>query len=125
MPIEVTWGNAEQTLIVMTFDGDWDWYAFYHAAGLVTRMMVTVPHPVDIILDLTRSRHNPPDFPVHAARPSFHRRNVGVVVAIQRDEFSLASQIPRFVPQRSRIYGSVIYTHSHTEAQAVLKRRSA
>jgi hypothetical protein len=81
--IQVAWATREQTLIHAAFHGDWDWYAFYAAAGEIARFMVTVQFPVDVILDLRDSPPVSPDFVNRARFASFYRRNVGTVVIVQ------------------------------------------
>ena len=125
MATHVMWGNPDKTLIYVILEGRWDWRDFYRAAGEVTNLMVTVPHRVNIILDLRRSRRTPSDFPFHAAQPSFHRRNVGSVIVVQRD----TSAFPHFLrPSRFRQppeYGNVVYARSLNEAHALINHRPA
>ena len=83
MSIQVIWANREQTLIQAAFQGDWDWYAFYAAAGEIARLMVTVQYPVDVVLDMRASLPVPPDLVNRARLSSFYRRNIGTVVIVQ------------------------------------------
>jgi hypothetical protein len=55
MPISVTWDNAEQTVICLTFDGRWTWDDYHTAASEISAMLNSVNHRVDLIVDFRTS----------------------------------------------------------------------
>lgn len=83
MAILIQWFDQQQTAVHAIFTGAWDWHEFYAAAGQMVHVMTTMPHPVDILLDLTDSSPAQADFIIRAERASFYRRNTGTVVLIQ------------------------------------------
>jgi hypothetical protein len=120
MSIQATWGSQDKTRIHVTFLGDWDWYDFYAAAGDITRLMMTVNHPVDVIMDMQASKPVPPDFAVHLGRTALRRPNLGAIVLVQPG--SAPQQVHGIVHRLSggsRRSGEMTYAANREEAQAV------
>jgi hypothetical protein len=55
MGITAVWDNDEKTIIRYIYDGSWTWDDFYTAFGQAYKMIDTVNHRVDIIVDVRMS----------------------------------------------------------------------
>lgn len=125
MAIDVSWGNEEQTLIHVTFTGNWTWYEFYAAAGTISQHMESAPRPVDIILDMQNSVPVPPDLMLHMQRVEFFSLLNGVAIVVQKDaaKQSLAERIAALV--QHNITRKVVYANDLYEAQTLITRQPA
>ncbi len=59
MGITVAWGDEQQTLICMTYQGHWSNEEFRNAGMQVVLMMRTVSHPIYIVNDFSTSEIAP------------------------------------------------------------------
>jgi len=50
MPVTPHWGNADHTVIFLTYEKPWDWPAFDAAVVDLNAMLDTVHHPVDMLI---------------------------------------------------------------------------
>lgn len=66
MPIEVSWGNDEETLIVWKLLGRWEIEDFLEAVDLTRMMLDHVAGQVNVIVDRRRSMDVPAGLMVHA-----------------------------------------------------------
>lgn len=56
MGILTRWDNREQTMILLEFESEWTWADLEAAIEATDRLIVSVAHPVDILIDLEGSR---------------------------------------------------------------------
>ena len=68
MGIRVVWYDAEKTIIVWEFDGEWEWQDYHAAINTAVVMIKSVDHVVDSIMDLRRNRALPPNALVQGKR---------------------------------------------------------
>jgi hypothetical protein len=61
MSIWIGWDNTQRTLIRQVFTADWSGDDLLLAERELHRMLATVSHRVDVILDFERSRNGVPD----------------------------------------------------------------
>jgi hypothetical protein len=61
MGINVVWYDAEKTIIVWKFEGDWDWRDYHAAINTAVVMIKSVDHIVDSVMDLQHNRSLPPN----------------------------------------------------------------
>ena len=59
MRIEVSWDNAEKTIIRYDYGEDWTWEDFHDANQKSNRMAASVTHIVDLIVDFTHGSPPP------------------------------------------------------------------
>ncbi|MBL8153998.1 MAG: hypothetical protein JNM70_07430 [Anaerolineae bacterium] len=55
MPIHITWGNPEHTVILQEFQGRWNINDLHTAFDQTNEMKKSVPHTVNFICDLRQS----------------------------------------------------------------------
>jgi hypothetical protein len=55
MPINVTWGNAEQTYTIFKFTGKWTWEEYHQAVSAGYEMVKDKPYTVNILIDIMDS----------------------------------------------------------------------
>ncbi|MBZ0291919.1 MAG: hypothetical protein K8L99_05055 [Anaerolineae bacterium] len=55
MSIEVSWANPEKTVIVYAYEGRWSMEQFNNSYQQARKLMDTVQHPVDFIIDVRNS----------------------------------------------------------------------
>lgn len=55
MAICVEWENKEKTVLRMAYGNDWNWRDHQIALDVVSTLLSTVSHPVDLIVDLNGS----------------------------------------------------------------------
>lgn len=105
------WGNEDHNLVHVLFNEDWDWVTFYARCGEIAQLFATVPHKVDVLMDLRDSSRFPDDLPIHIERASFTRRNVGCVVILQPVPplQAIIGQVKnRLGPQEEILYASTL-----------------
>jgi len=59
MSVDVIWADDARTIVRYTFAGMWSWDEFYLALDHALEMENSVPHRVDVIVDLRRSERIP------------------------------------------------------------------
>jgi hypothetical protein len=59
MPIVVTWGNPEKTIIVSAFNGEWMLEDSHNMIDEMYKMTSSVTHTVHVVLDFTNSLSSP------------------------------------------------------------------
>ena len=101
MPIEVSWYNAEKTIILEKYPSKWTWDDFYELREIVPAMMQEVPHTVSIIADFGNNLDIPSGNAMLHARNviSSFPKNWGLLVMISR-----SALINSFVNMFNRIF---------------------
>lgn len=59
MGIKLLWDNEEKTILRHVYDGEWSPEGYHAAMQESQRMLMSVPHAVDVILDMRRSATPP------------------------------------------------------------------
>ncbi|MBN1967447.1 MAG: hypothetical protein JW910_22525 [Anaerolineae bacterium] len=121
MAITVCWLDETQTVVFYSFAGKWDWNELVGAMGQANALMGTVPHPVDVIADLSGSLHLPVNLlEMGRNAAKVHRpANMGMVVVVQGGAF-----LEPAVNVMRRIYReldyAMRYVNSLDEARAAI-----
>lgn len=61
MGIVVSWYDADKTIMIWEFQGEWEWQDYHQAINQGVVMLKSVDHMVDSIMDLTHNRSLPPN----------------------------------------------------------------
>ncbi len=61
MGVTVAWDNEAKTTLCLTYQQPWNWADFDAAQGVMYRLMASVTHPVDVILDISAMGMFPPN----------------------------------------------------------------
>lgn len=82
MGINSSWDNDEKTIILMEFEGQWTWTDVQNVGTRHNQMIDEVTHPVDFIVDFSKSQHVPPGFLQHTRRvlSGAHPRSRAVIL---------------------------------------------
>src|SRR5690349_8150109 len=59
MPIDVSWGNPEKTIVVSAFNGEWSLEDSHNMIDEIYKMNSSVTHTVHVVMDFTRSLSSP------------------------------------------------------------------
>jgi len=59
MGVSICWDDEEQTIVRYDFEGRWTWEEFYPAYEQAIAMEKSVPHRIDVILDMLNSYNIP------------------------------------------------------------------
>ncbi|MEO8609275.1 MAG: hypothetical protein ABI690_15395 [Chloroflexota bacterium] len=59
MPINVSWGNAQKTIIVSAFNGEWALEDSHNMIDEMYKLTSSVSHNVHVVLDFTNSLSSP------------------------------------------------------------------
>ena len=90
MGIHTAWQDDSQSTIYMQFEPEWNWEDLYAALEQADTLLVSVPHRVDLIIDLRDGLRIPGDFKTIArdllANPE-PRPNEGTKVVIGANGF--------------------------------------
>lgn len=62
MAVLIQWDDPQRTILRYVFSGRYTWDDLYVAAKNAQRMLDSVHHPVDVILDIQHSTHTPREF---------------------------------------------------------------
>lgn len=62
MGINVAWTDATQTVIKLDFQRGWTWDDLYAAIKQADSLIISVPHRVDMIIDISHAGGLPRDF---------------------------------------------------------------
>ena len=86
MGFSITWDNAEQTILRVTYDGHWDLEDFRSSNSQAYEMIKSVAHPVNVILDMRLSSGMPNGFgsairDVNRGMPL----NTGQIILVQKN----------------------------------------
>lgn len=88
MPIEVDWGNQDETLLTMKIKGDWTAEELYQAQTDMLAMSQSKTHTVDAIVDM-RTANLKMNGLLPVARQALRRRprNIGTTAVITHTNF--------------------------------------
>lgn len=65
MAVQINWGNEQKTFTVFEFIGSWTWEEYYAARDAGVKMVNTVDHTVNIIVDISQSSVFPQNMLTH------------------------------------------------------------
>jgi hypothetical protein len=127
MAIEVTWYNAEKTIILEKYPRKWTWDEFYNLRDTVIPMMKEVSHPVYIIADFGNNLDIP------GGNAMLHARNV---IGSFPENWALlliishSALINSFVNMFNRIFPlnwakKIRLVKNYEEAQAIIAKTEA
>lgn len=119
MPITVEWGNAEQSIIVIRYEGRWDVKDMHAGLDKVFDMLSTVHHTVDSIVDMTQSKSSPTNLLAAAGRVERKAPNTGRTVIVAVNTYLKAiADIARYVAPKT--VGRTYFVKTLEEAYQVL-----
>jgi hypothetical protein len=105
MPIQIYWEDTEKTIVRYDFQGAWTWddlYAVYYQA---IDMETSVPHRVDIILDMRTSQRIPGNALLHIKNIAEKQPpNVGLSIFVTTNAF-----ITSMYNMAIKVYGKIAY----------------
>jgi hypothetical protein len=123
MAIKVTWVNSEKTIAQYNFEGRWTWDDLYHAVQEIKTMLDSVPHQVDIVIDLRNNQSVPPGTLIHlrsitlAASPNW---GMGVFVGVNG---FIRTLLTTFVKVYPKLGGRYAIVESPEAALALIAER--
>lgn len=65
MPVSIRF-EENNHIVVWVFEGAWKWEEYYEIRGTVNTTIASFDHPVDMIIDMTRSQLLPQNLMTHA-----------------------------------------------------------
>lgn len=98
MTVQSSWYTDDHTIIHMEFIGKWQWSEFHTAFDESRRLVDSVSHPVDILMDFTGSDQIPNGAITHvkrAANDVHPNRRFVVVIGVSK----MLTTLFRFVKQ--------------------------
>jgi len=105
MPIQVYWEDADKTIVRYDFEGAWTWDELYAVYYKAIDMETSVPHRVDIILDMRYSHRIPGNALLHLKNLSEKQPpNVGLSIFVTTNTF-LTSMYNMAI----KVYGKIAY----------------
>lgn len=90
MPVELTWSDEQQTIIIQRFYGKWTWNEFYeYNSKHIPKMMRQVDHVVHIVSDYTDGKSLPGGGAITHARNVVNNYpdNWGILVIVSDNMF--------------------------------------
>jgi hypothetical protein len=105
MKVQVQWHNEEHNLLYYQFEKDWDWEDMHKAFTEARSLMASVPHRVDIIMDLGVAGLVPKGA-LAKIRWAFDvpkAENIGVTIIVTPNAF-----VKYMTDMASKMWGSVI-----------------
>lgn len=88
MPIQVRWGNAENTVVVCEFEPKWTLEEYYTMIDDAYTLMISVTHTVHTIADFTNSRMAPSQILTSGRHVQKHSApNSGITVVVSGGGF--------------------------------------
>lgn len=89
MKVSIDWDNDEQTIVRYTFEQGWDWQDLYAAMDNAGDMIETVPHSVDVLMDLSQSNLIPKNAISQIKRgyDNPKKPNIGLTVVVTPNSF--------------------------------------
>jgi hypothetical protein len=88
MAVQIMWDNPEKTIVRYNFEGRWTWDEFYPVYKEALAMELSVPHRVDVIVDLQNARLFPDNLLTHMKGISDKQPpNIGVSVLVTKHRF--------------------------------------
>jgi hypothetical protein len=88
MPVQVRWYDEAQTIVLYEIQGNWTWDELYPEYTRAIQMEKSVPHRVDVLIDMRRSGRLPLNVLTHMKRFSDHQPyNIGLSIVITESQF--------------------------------------
>lgn len=121
MPIQLYWEDTEKTIVRYDFQGAWAWddlYAVYYQA---IEMETSVPHRVDIILDMRSGSRIPANALLHIKNLSEKQPpNVGLSIFVTSNAFvtsmyNMAIKVHRKIAFYFRLVNTLDDAHAMIE----------
>lgn len=126
MKIQPVWDNEEKTIIRHIFERGWGWTDFHQALDEASKMMDTVDHRVDVILDFRAASMIPSGAitQVKKAYTNPKHPNIGTTVVIGASAFmqAIVSVGTRLSPNALQDW-DVQFANSLSEAYENLKKK--
>ena len=120
MSVRAYWVNEEKTVVRYDFEGNWTWDELYPVFQEALAMERSVPHRVDVILDMTRAGRLPANALLHVKNISDKQPdNIGLTVIVSPNQF-----VGSLYTIGVRFYAKIAYyfrvTKTFDEANAVI-----
>lgn len=91
MAVCAYWVNEEQSIVRYEFSGKWTWEEFYPVYKQAIAMEKSVPHRVDVVVDLRNSEVVPANALKHIRRiANAQPDNIGLTILVSTNIFILA-----------------------------------
>jgi hypothetical protein len=88
MPVQVRWYDDAQTIVLYEIEGNWTWDELYPEYRRAIQMEKSVPHRVDVLIDVRRSGRLPLNVLTHMKNFSDRQpENIGLSVVISQSQF--------------------------------------
>jgi hypothetical protein len=121
MPVEVSWGNPEKTVIYSTYSEMWTLEEHHAAIDQIHSMVMSVGHTVDFIGDFSKSRSSPAKL-VSSGRhmENVKTSNTGINVIVNASPFikAMAQVVLRMFLKDVTTY----FANSREEAYQMIER---
>ncbi|MCU0514977.1 MAG: hypothetical protein MUE40_20670 [Anaerolineae bacterium] len=104
MPVNTTWADASQTILIHHYSGRWTWDEYHQSIQTTHTLLAGVDHPVHLIIDLTEGRLIPAGSFIEHLRGEGKRlpEQVGtIVLAGSGLMFKVIQRVMATLPQRS------------------------
>jgi hypothetical protein len=128
MAITTQWDNAEKTVIRYIYEGQWTWDELYAAMHEAYKMVDSVKHEVDVIIDMRKSGVLPANVFTHSrqATLSQHPRLARtVIVGAHRLAHTMFEAFTKIYGKLAKRYSNVIFVATIEEAYAHLNKATA
>jgi hypothetical protein len=125
MSVTVRWHGENQRIIYYEFVGSWTWAEFEPAYDETIRMMDSVDHRIDFILDMLKVEHIPAGAIQRLKRAAdFNHPNMGLAVYVGLHPMivPLGRIFLKLYPKSATFY-PVDLARTITEAEAILAER--
>jgi hypothetical protein len=123
MGVQVQWDNIDKTIIRYDFKGIWTWNDFYAAHKQAQELGATVPHHIDLILDMRAVSRLPGNALLHIKQYADKQpRNVGLAICITSDHF-VQTIYSMDTPAHHRTEQSFRFAASLDEAYRLINQR--
>lgn len=130
MGIYVEWDNVDKTIIRYIFEGAWTWYDFRAAIAVADRLLDTVTHTADVILDVTNGQGGVPAnalINMHEILDNIHPR-LGRVIFTGRDQRAgSVMALKHLLAALSRVYPlkfELLFAPSLSDARQMLSQNT-
>lgn len=122
MPVHTSWDNPEQTILCHEFERVWTEKDMHDALNQAFAMINSVPHQVDVILDMSGTKSAPNLLSIFRRIERHMPRNTGLLVFVGA---------PGIIPQMLKIarnvtpalVSKIANVDSREDAYALLKKR--
>ena len=89
MSVQMDWDNQQKTALRLTFVAPWTWDEYEQISGEIAQAFASVPHPVDLIIDVTQAVHIP-------AEALYQLRDAYADTTTNLGQYILAGASPEF-----------------------------